>query len=150
MRAARMHGYNQPLVLEDVKVPDVAADEVLIKVTAAGMCRTDAQMVDGYFKDYHPLTFPMTPGHEIAGVVDKIGSLVPQTAGLTEGDQVVVVGGWGDGTCRLCQAGNTQICGHGTWPGFAFYGGYAEFLPVPYEYLIRVDKKYDLKAEELA
>ena len=150
MRAARMHGYKQPLVLEDVAVPEMAADEVLIKVTAAGMCRTDAQLLDGYFKDYHPLTFPMTPGHEIAGAVEKIGSLVPKTAGLTEGDQVVVAGGWGDGTCRLCQAGDTQICGHGKWPGFAFYGGYAEFLPVPYEYLIRVDKKYNLKPEELA
>jgi alcohol dehydrogenase, propanol-preferring len=150
MRAARMHGYNQPLVLEDVAVPDMAADEVLIRVTATGMCRTDAQLLDGYFKDYHPLTFPMTPGHEIAGAVEKIGSLVPKTTGLTEGDQVVVVGGWGDGTCRLCQAGDTQICGHGKWPPFAFYGGYAEFLPVPYEYLIRVDKKYNLKAEELA
>ncbi len=150
MRAARMYGYNQPLVIEDVPLPDVAADEVLLKVSAAGMCRTDAQLLDGYFKDYHPLTFPMTPGHEIAGTVEKIGSLVPKAAGLAEGDQVVVVGGWGDGTCRLCQAGNTQICGHGKWPGFEFYGGYAEFIPVPYEYLIRVDKKYNLKGEELA
>lgn len=145
-----MHGYKQPLVLEDVAVPDMAADEVLIKVTAAGMCRTDAQLVDGYFQDYHPLTFPMTPGHEIARAVEKIGSLVPKIAGLAEGDQVVVAGGWGDGTCRLCQAGDTQICGPGTWPGFAFYGGYAEFLPVPYAYLIRVDNKYHLKPEELA
>jgi len=150
MRAARMHGYQQPLVLEDVAVPDMAADEVLINVTAAGMCRTDAQLVDGYFQDYQPLTFPITPGHEIAGVVDKIGRLVPNTAGLTEGDQVVVVGGWGDGTCRLCQAGDTQLCGHGRWPGFGPYRGYAEFLPVPYAYLIRVDTKYHLKAEELA
>jgi alcohol dehydrogenase, propanol-preferring len=150
MRAARMHGYKQPLVLEDVAVPDIAADEVLMKVTAAGMCRTDAQLVDGYFRDYQTLTFPITLGHENAGVVEKIGSLVPKTAGLTEGDQVVVVGGWGDGTCRLCQAGDTQICGHGRWPGFGPYGGYAEFLPVPYEYLIRVDSKYHLPAEELA
>jgi alcohol dehydrogenase, propanol-preferring len=150
MRAARMHGYKQPLVLEDVKVPDMAADEVLVRVSAAGMCRTDAQLLDGYFKDYNPLTFPIIPGHEIAGTVEKIGSLVPQTAGLSEGDQVVVVGGWGEGTCRLCQAGDTQICGHGKWPGFGPTGGYAEFLPVPYKYLIRVDKKHNLKAEELA
>jgi propanol-preferring alcohol dehydrogenase len=92
----------------------------------------------------------MTPGHEIARAVERIGGLVPKTAGLAEVDQIVVVGGWGDGLCRLCQAGNTQICGHGQWPSFAFYGGYAEFLPVPYEYLIRVDKKYNLKPEELA
>jgi propanol-preferring alcohol dehydrogenase len=70
-----MYGYNQPLVIEDVPLPDITADEVLIKVAAAGMCRTDAQMVDGYFKDYHPRTFPMTPGYEITGAVDKIGSL---------------------------------------------------------------------------
>jgi propanol-preferring alcohol dehydrogenase len=145
-----MHGYKQLLVLEDVKGPDMAADEVLLKVAAAGMCRTDAQMLDGYFKEYKSLTFPIAPGHEIAGTVEKIGSLVPKTAALTEGDQVVVAGGWGDGTCRLCQAGDTQICAHGRWPGFGPYGGYAEFLPVPYQYLIRVDKKYDLKAEELA
>ena len=43
---------------------------------------------------------------------------MPKTAALTEGDLVVVVGGMGDGTRRLCQAGNTQICGHGKWPGF--------------------------------
>jgi alcohol dehydrogenase, propanol-preferring len=150
MRAARMHGYRQPLVLEDVKVPEIAADEVLLKVAAAGMCRTDAQMVDGYFEPYHPLTFPITPGHEIAGTVEKMGSLVPKTSALIEGDQVVVVGGMGDGTCRLCQAGNTQICGHGSWPGFGPPGGYGEFVPVPYQYLIRVDKKYNLKVEELA
>ena len=150
MRAARMHGYKQPLVLEDIKVPEIAANEVLLKVAAAGMCRTDAQMVDGYFEPYHPLTFPITPGHEIAGTVEKMGSLVPKTAALTEGDLVVVVGGMGDGTCRLCQAGNTQICGHGKWPGFGPPGGYGEFVPIPYDYLIRVDKKFNLKAEELA
>lgn len=44
MRAARMYGYKQPLVIEDVPLPDVAADEVLLKVSAAGMCRTDAQL----------------------------------------------------------------------------------------------------------
>src|SRR5262249_20345968 len=138
MRAARMYGYKQPLVIEEVPLPDVAADEVLLKVSAAGMCRTDFQMLDGYFKDYHPLTFPMPRGHEVAGTVERIGALVPKPAGLAGGDQVVVVGGWGDGPCRICQAGDTQICGHGKWPGFSFYGGYAEFIPVPYEYLIRV------------
>src|SRR3954453_9833178 len=150
MRAARMYGYQQPLVLEDVKVPEPAADEVLVKVTAAGMCRTDVQLMNGYFKEHLALTFPATPGHEIAGVVQKIGSLVPKLSGLAEDDQVVVAGGWGDGICRWCQAGDTQICAHGRWPGFGDYGGYGEFIPVPYKYLLRVDKKYKLKAEELA
>jgi alcohol dehydrogenase, propanol-preferring len=50
MRAARMHGYNQPLVLEDVPMPEIKPDEVLVRVTAAGMCRTDVQLIDGYLR----------------------------------------------------------------------------------------------------
>lgn len=148
MLAARMHAYHQPLTLEDVSIPDIQADEVLVKVTAAGMCRTDVQLMDGYFQKYAHSTFPLTPGHEIAGTVDRIGSLVPKASGFEEGDQVVVVGGWGDGTCRHCHKGDTQICGHGRWPGFGPYGGYSEYVPVPARYLIKVDKS--LKAEELA
>lgn len=148
MLAARMHEFHKPLVLEDVPEPDVKADEILVKVTAAGMCRTDVQLLDGYFSKYAHATFPLTPGHEIAGIVHKVGTLVPESSGFQEGDQVVVVGGWGDGTCRHCQEGNTQICSHGRWPGFGPYGGYSEFVPVPYRYLIKVDKS--LKAEELA
>src|SRR5215470_8225860 len=97
MRAARMHGYNKPLVLEDVAIPDIAPDEVLVGVTAAGMCRTDVQLVDGYFRKYSEPALPVTPGHEIAGEVHEIGRTVPKSAGFEEGDQVVVVGGWGDG-----------------------------------------------------
>jgi propanol-preferring alcohol dehydrogenase len=150
MRAARMHGYNQPLVLEDVPIPDIRPDEVLLKVTAAGMCRTDLQLVDGYFEKYNQLSFPVTPGHEIVGEIQKIGSMVANAAEITEGDQAVVVGGWGDGTCRHCQQGNTHICSHGQWPGFGPYGGYGEYLPVPARYLIKVDTRSNLKAEQLA
>src|SRR5215470_713344 len=150
MKAVRMHGYRQPLVLEEVPVPEIAPDEVLVKVKAAGMCRTDLQLINGYFEKYAPMQFPLTPGHEIAGEIDKIGSLVPKSSGLAEGDQVVVVGGWGDGTCRYCQSGDTQICEHGRWPGFGPYGGYSEYLPVPPKYLIKIDKALGLKAEELA
>jgi alcohol dehydrogenase, propanol-preferring len=148
MLAARMHEYHKPLVLEEVPEPEFQPDEILVQVKAAGMCRTDVQLMDGYFRKYAEASFPLTPGHEIAGVVHKIGSLAAKVGGFEEGDQVVVVGGWGDGTCRHCQEGNTQICSHGRWPGFGPYGGYSEFVPVPVKYLIKVDKR--LKAEELA
>lgn len=150
MLAARMYGYKQPLILEEVKKPEITPDQVLVRVEAAGMCRTDFQLVDGYFKEALDLAFPAIPGHEIAGSVAEIGDRVPATTGLAIGDQVVVVGGWGDGTCRQCRLGNEQICGHGAWPGFGPYGGYSEFVPIPYKYLIRIDKKYKLKSEELA
>ena len=150
MLAARMHGYKQPLVLEEVQRPEITDDQVLVRVEAAGMCRTDFQLVEGYFKEHFNPAFPLTLGHEIAGSVEEIGDRVPATANLAVGDQVVVVGGWGDGTCRQCRVGNEQICGHGNWPGFGPYGGYSEFVPVPHKYLIRIDKKYQLKPEELA
>jgi propanol-preferring alcohol dehydrogenase len=98
MRAARLHAYNQPLVLEEVPVPQIEANEVLVKVGAAGMCRTDVQLIDEYFRPYAESIFPLTLGHEIAGEIHKIGSLVPKSAGFEQGDQVVVVGGWGDET----------------------------------------------------
>ncbi len=148
MKAARLHEYGKALVLEDIPVPDIQPDESLVNVKACGMCRSDAQLVDGYFRPYADVPPPLTLGHEIAGVVSRIGRSVPKSAGFNEGDQVVVVAGWGDGTCRHCQIGNTQICANVRWPGFGPVGGFAEYIPVPARYLIKVDSR--LKAEELA
>jgi NADPH:quinone reductase-like Zn-dependent oxidoreductase len=58
MRAARMHGYREPLRIEEIPVPDIGPDEVLVKVAAAGMCRSDFQLVDGYFQEGLPVSFP--------------------------------------------------------------------------------------------
>ena len=82
MKAARMHEYGKALVLEDVPVPDIQPDEVLVQVKACGMCRSDAQLIDGYFRQYADIPTPITLGHEITGVVHKIGSGVPKAAGL--------------------------------------------------------------------
>src|SRR5262245_20783924 len=148
MKAARIHEYNKPVVLEDIPIPDIQPDEILVNVKACGMCRSDLQLVDGYFRPYADIPPPITIGHEIVGIVHKIGSTVPKSAGFKVGDHVVVVPGWGDGTCRHCQNGDTQICPNVRWPGFGKDGGFAEFVPVPARYLIKVDKQ--LKFEELA
>lgn len=148
MKAARLHQYGKPLVLEDVPVPDIQPDEILVQVKEGGMCRSDVQLMDGYFRKYVDIPTPITLGHEITGVVHKIGGIVSKAAGFQEGDHVVVSPGWGDGTCRHCQVGNTHICPNVRWPGFGPYGGFAEFLPVPARYLIKVDRH--LKFEELA
>lgn len=148
MKAARIQEYYKPLVLEDVPVPGVQPDEVLVQVRACGMCRSDVQLVDGYFRPYGDIETPITPGHEITGVVKELGGLVSPLSGLKEGDHVVVSPGWGDGTCRHCRVGNTHICPNVRWPGFGPYGGFAEYFPVPAHYLIKVDSR--LKFEELA
>jgi len=76
-------------------------------------------------------------------------SFVPTSVGYQEGDHVVVAPwGWGDGTCRHCQIGNTHICPNVRRPGFGPHGGFAEFIPVPARYLIKVDNR--LKFAELA
>jgi alcohol dehydrogenase, propanol-preferring len=147
MKAARLHEYGKPLVLEDIPIPDIQPEEILVKVTACGVCRTDAELIDGYFLPYFNIPTPITLGHEITGVVSQIGADA-KGSGLQDGDHVVVVPGWGDGVCRHCQIGNTQLCPNVRYPGFGPHGGFAEFLPVPARYLIKVGK--DLEAEELA
>jgi len=141
MRAARMYGYRQPLRLETIPIPEIAPDEVLVKVGAAGMCRTDFQLVDGYFRAKLDLQWPATPGHEIAGWIDRLGRDVPKGSGLAEGDLVVVDGAWGDEACRQCHEGNQQICAHGRWAGFGLHGGYQEYVPVPAKHVIRVQRR---------
>jgi alcohol dehydrogenase, propanol-preferring len=69
MKAARLLEYGNPLVLEDVPVPDIAPDEILVQVMACGMCRSDVQLVDGYFRPYADIVPPITLGHEITGVI---------------------------------------------------------------------------------
>src|SRR5262245_33267682 len=148
MKAARIKEYERPLVLEDIPVPDIQPDEALVQVRACGMCRSDVLLIDGFFRSYAQIPTPIIPGHEITGIVHKLGGLVSKSAGLNEGDHVVVSPGWGDGTCRHCLVGNTQICPNVRWPGFGPYGGFAEFIPVPARYLIKVERR--LRFEELA
>jgi alcohol dehydrogenase, propanol-preferring len=148
MKAARMREYGEALILENIPIPDIQPDEILVNVKACGMCRSDVQLIDGYFRKYADIPTPITLGHEITGVVSKVGSIVPKASGFKEGDHVVVAPGWGDGTCRHCQIGNTHICPNVRWPGFGPVGGFAEFIPAPARYVIKVDSR--LKFEELA
>jgi alcohol dehydrogenase, propanol-preferring len=147
MKAAVIREYNRPVVLEDVPIPELKANEVLVRVKACGMCRSDVQLIDGYFRKYNDIPTPIIPGHEITGIVERLGGLA-DASGVQEGDHVVVAPGWGDGTCRHCLVGNTHICPNVRWPGFGPYGGFAEFIPVPARYLIKVAPS--LKFEELA
>lgn len=95
MRAARMYGYDEALRLEKIPVPNIESDEVLIKVAAAGMCRSDFQLVNGYFREGLPVSFPITPGHEVAGTIAAVGADVPRSAGVSEGELIVVDPNWG-------------------------------------------------------
>jgi len=150
MRAARMHDYDQPLEIEEVDVPEVGRNQVLLKVAATGMCRSDYQLLDGYFKAGLPIEFPFIPGHEVAGTIADIGPGVPDSSGLSEGDLVVVDPNWGDGICRQCHEGNEQLCSNGQLVGFGPNGGFAEYMLAPYDHVISVAGQPNQQPEYLA
>src|SRR5215510_3520083 len=79
MKAARIHEYGKPVVLEDIPIPDIQPDEILVQVKACGMCRSDAQLIDGYFRPFADIPPPITLGHEISGIVAKVGTAVSRT-----------------------------------------------------------------------
>src|SRR5262245_35846146 len=148
MKAARIHEYGKPLVLEDVPVPDIQPDEILVNVKACGMCRSDVLLVDQFFQGYTDIPTPVTPGHEITGVVSKIGGAVPKMGGLEEGEHVGVARGWGAGTCRHCSVGEPGMWPQVRWPGLGLSAGFGGFLPVPARYAIKVERR--LTFEDLA
>ncbi|MBV9352324.1 MAG: NAD(P)-dependent alcohol dehydrogenase [Mycobacterium sp.] len=150
MRAARMHGYNQPLQIDEVPVPDAGPNQVLIKVAATGMCRSDFQLVDGYFRQGLPVGLPFIPGHEVAGTIAAVGAEVPTSSGISEGDRIVVDPNWGDGTCRQCHEGNEQLCSGGQLVGFGPNGGFAEYMLAPYNHVISVADQPNQRPEYLA
>lgn len=148
MRAARMYGLNEPLRIEEIAVPDPGPGQVLVKVAATGMCRSDVQLIEGYFGT--GMDFPITPGHEVAGRVAGVGSEVPKSAGLSEGQLVVVNPNWGEGSCRQCREGKEQLCSNGQMAGFGPPGGFAEYMPVPYRSVIVVPDGPGVTAKSLA
>lgn len=147
MKAARLHAYGTPLVIEDIATPQPRADQVLVRVAGAGFCHSDLHVIDGELRVLP--RFPITLGHENAGIVAAVGSDVKA---LREGDPVLVFGGWGCGRCDYCVTGNEQLCATPEWAGLSQRdGGYAEYLLVPHErYLIQLDKLSPRDAAPLA
>ncbi|HKX82233.1 MAG TPA: NAD(P)-dependent alcohol dehydrogenase [Nitrososphaera sp.] len=152
MIAARLHQYQEPLVVESVPKPSrIPGESVLVKVGAAGLCHSDLHLMNGEWKDAIPLDLPLTPGHENAGWVEEIGETVPQGL-FTKGETVAVFGGWGCGICSFCKGGDEQLCIAPHWPGLSRRdGGYSEFMLVPsYRFLVKVPEKGGLIPEEIA
>lgn len=150
--AARIHKYRSALVVEDIKRPTLSSPEaVLLRIGAAGLCHSDLHLINGDWQDNLPLSLPKTPGHEISGWIEEIGSSVPENI-LKKGDLVAVFGGWGCGLCLYCKKGDEEMCIMPRWPGLSQYdGGFSEYILVPsYRFLVKVDSTSGLKPEEIA
>jgi propanol-preferring alcohol dehydrogenase len=145
MRAARLHELGKPLRIDEIDVPEVCGDEVLIRIGGAGVCHTDAHIRSGEFPLPPDFKFPLTLGHENAGFVEAIG---PEVVGVARGDAVAVFGGRGCGRCRICVQGDEQVCNMALWIAS---GGYAEYMHVPSErFLIKLDGLDPVEAAPLA
>lgn len=109
---------------ENYPYPECKDDWVVIKVVSAGVCATDLAVICGEFGPP-----PLIPGHEIAGVIDKVGSRVKS---VKLGDRVVVETAVACGHCRECESGNKHLCRENSEIGFPPHnGGYAEYVTVP-------------------
>jgi propanol-preferring alcohol dehydrogenase len=133
MRAARLHAYGKPLEIDDVPRPTPGPGQAVIRVEGAGFCHSDLHIISGEIQILPRM--PLTLGHENAGTVAAIGDGV---RAVREGDRVAVYGGWGDGFCDYCAAGEENLCPTMQWVGLSEHeGGYAEYLLVPHErYLV--------------
>lgn len=147
MKAARLHEYKKPLVVDEIPTPEPGPGQVLVKIAGAGLCHSDLHIMDGEID--LKLTLPLTLGHENAGYVAATGKGVST---VKEGDAVLIYGGWGCGSCGPCVTGHEQLCDQPQWPGASKWnGGYADDILVPRErYLVKLSKLDPRRAAPLA
>ncbi|MFW6006532.1 MAG: zinc-dependent alcohol dehydrogenase family protein [Bacillota bacterium] len=110
--------------LKKVDIPELSPEEVLIKVKASGICGTDHHIYQGEA----PASFPVIPGHEMSGIIEKTGEKVSR---LNSGDRVAVNPNIHCGTCYYCQRGEVNLCKNLQAVGVTRDGGFAEFVTVP-------------------
>src|SRR3954452_10563791 len=115
-----LHAAGEPLRLEEGPVPEPQEGQVLLRVSACGVCRTDLHVVDGELPDPK---LPLVPGHQMVATVLGAGD-VPER--FSEGDGVEIPWrGWTDGECRYCRSGRENLCDHARFTGYQLDGGYA-------------------------
>jgi alcohol dehydrogenase len=124
MKALLYHEFKGALGIETVPDPSPSPGGVIIKVKATGLCRSDWHGWMGHDSD---IRLPHVPGHELAGIVEAIGSEVKK---VSIGDRVTVPFVCGCGHCEQCDSGNQQVCDHQTQPGFTHWGSFAEYVMI--------------------
>jgi D-arabinose 1-dehydrogenase-like Zn-dependent alcohol dehydrogenase len=142
-RAAQVESAKGPYVVVEREVPPPGPAQVRIRVQASGICHSDSMTREGLWPG---IAYPRVPGHEVAGLVDAVGSDV---RGFAVGDRVGV--GWHGGhcgRCERCRRGDFVLCVEGQVPGIAYDGGHADYMIAPAVALARVPD--GLTAQEAA
>src|SRR6516165_2674348 len=137
MRAMILPAPRTPLRETDIPVPTPGPEQVLVRVHACGVCRTDLHVADGELPE---AKLPLVPGHEIVGIVVKKGERVERFA---VGDRVGVPWlGFTCGQCPYCRTGRENLCDQARFTGYQLDGGYAEYTIADQRYCFPLPARY--------
>jgi D-arabinose 1-dehydrogenase-like Zn-dependent alcohol dehydrogenase len=136
MRSVQVTKANGPFEIVDRDIPEPENKQVRIKVQACGICHSDSFTKEGLFPG---IVYPRVPGHEIAGIIDKVGDDVTQW----EPGRRVAVGWYGGhcGHCESCRRGDFITCKFAQVPGISYDGGYADYMVAPVETLASIPQE---------
>src|SRR6188472_1318638 len=150
MKAARIVEVNESRQVQELQTPKPKGSQIIIKVESSGVCHSDVHVWEGYYEGLggQPLKttdrgvkYPLTPGHEIAGIVDNLGE---QVEGFSKNEKVLVYPWIGEGMCPACRVGEENLCDKPRSLGVYTDGGYAEYVLVPnYRYLVKIGNNMD-------
>ena len=138
MRAMLLKSPDRPLECADVPTPHPAPGQMLVRVAACAVCRTDLHVINGELPDPK---LPLILGHEIVGQVAEVGSKVK---GFLIGERVGIPWlGWTCGRCRFCRSGRENLCERARFTGYTIDGGYAEYTVPDARFCFRIPDAYD-------
>ncbi|WP_214107456.1 zinc-dependent alcohol dehydrogenase [Acrocarpospora catenulata] len=134
MKAATVVAFDQPIVVEETRLPAPAPGQVLVRIEASGLCHTDIHAAQGDWPVKPRL--PFTPGHEGVGIIQGLG---PAVTARTVGERVAIPWlGWACGTCSYCVSGRETLCESQRNTGYGIDGCHAEFALADARYVVPV------------
>jgi alcohol dehydrogenase, propanol-preferring len=137
MRAMLFEKTYQPLRMAEVPIPKPGVGQVLVRVRACAVCRTDLHVVDG---ELSKPKLPLIPGHEIVGIVEEKGTGVDR---FKIGDRVGIPWlGWTCGICSYCVGGHENLCDQARFTGYTIDGGYAEYTVADQRFCFPIPDSY--------
>ncbi len=145
MNAMVLKSIRQPLEAVEMEKPTPRQGQLLLKIRACGICRTDLHVVDGELTEPR---LPLVPGHQIVGIVEDAS----QTKGqYKKGDRVGVPWlGYSCGKCEFCRSGRENLCDHARYTGYQIDGGFAEYCTADERFCFPIPEGYpDLQAAPL-
>ncbi|WP_239995964.1 alcohol dehydrogenase catalytic domain-containing protein [Photobacterium phosphoreum] len=134
MKAAVAHEFKKKLVIEDVKIPSIGVNDVLVNIKACGVCHTDIHACQGDWPVKPKM--PLIPGHEGVGIVTKVGENVDH---VKVGDRVGVPFLYtACGYCDYCLEGKENLCPDCLYTGYHVNGGYADYCKADARYIVKI------------